>query len=300
MAKTQDYPKPGNATSLWNSPRVIANHRARKRTDAAAKALVVACVVAVLVPFADLLYMFAYRGLEAISYARLVDTTGAFVPGISNAIFGTALLSGLSALFAIPLGILGGVYVAEFSRGGRFADALRFAADILVGVPSIVLGYVGYAVFVEFFGWGFSALAAGIVLSIIMFPYIFRTTEIALRKVPGNIKEGAIALGSTKTTMVNRLALRFAFPSILTGVLLSVGIALSETAPVLYTASFASYNPTTLFQPLGYLTGVIWFFYQSYLPAQVELSYVATFVLILIVLTLNIAARLGLSRFSKV
>jgi phosphate transport system permease protein len=177
---------------------------------------------------------------------------------------------------------------------------LRFAADILVGVPSIVLGYVGYVVFVKFFGWGFSALAAGIILSIIMFPYIFRTTEIALRKVPKNLKEGAIALGSTKSTMINRLVLRFAFPSILTGVLLSVGIALSETAPVLYTASFASYNPTTLFQPLGYLTGVIWFFYQSYLPAQVQLAYVATFLLILIVLTLNIVARVGLARFSKV
>jgi len=301
LARREDSAASSETSSPWNSPRFISNHKARKRWDAVVKLLAVACVLAVVVPLGDLLYMFAYRGLEVISVARLVDGTGAFVPGLSNAIVGTGLITGLSSLFAIPLGVLGGVYMAEFSKGGRFTDGLRFTADVLAGVPSIVLGYVGYVIFVIFFGWGFSALAAGIILSIIMFPYIFRTTEIAIRKVPLNIKEGAIALGSNKTTMINRLVLRFALPGIMTGVLLSVGIALSETAPILYTASFASYNPTGLLHsPVAYLTGVIWFFYQSSLPADVQLAYLSTFLLILIVLVLNVVARVGLSRFSKV
>jgi phosphate transport system permease protein len=245
--------------------------------------------------------MFAYRGIEAISVARLLDTTGAFVPGLSNAIIGTAIITSLSAAIAIPLGIFGGIYMAEFSSGGKFASGLRFAADVLAGVPSIVLGYVGFLVFVLYFGFGYSVAAAGIILSIIMFPYIFRTTELSIRKVPANIKEGAIALGSTKTTMINKLVVRFALPGIMTGVLLSIGIALSETAPLLYTANFASYNPTGLLHsPLAYLTGVIWTFYQSPLPADVQLAYLSTFLLILIVITLNVFARVGLRRFSKV
>jgi len=302
MDKTQQPPTDNNQYSTWNQPRVIANHRARKRRDLAVKVLAVASVFAVLIPLGDLLYMFAYRGLEAISIVRLTHNLGAPVPGLSNAIEGTGILLALSSLIAIPLGILGGIYMAEFAKGSRYSEGVRFADDVLAGIPSIVLGYVGFLAFVIFFGWGYSALAAGIVLSIIMFPYIFRTTEIAIRKVPENIKEGAIALGSTKTTMINRIALRFAFPGILTGVLLSLGIALSETAPLLYTADFANYNPTGLLHsPLAYLTGVIWTYYQvSSIPADQQLAYLATFLLILVVLSINVIARVGLRRFSKV
>jgi phosphate transport system permease protein len=301
MAKREQTPPASSTLSPWNSPRVIANHRNRKYRDLAIKVLAVACVFAVLVPLADLLYMFAYRGIEAFSIARITNNLGAPVPGLSNAIEGTGILIGLSSLIAIPLGIFGGVYMAEFSKGGRFADGVRFSADVLAGIPSIVLGYVGFLALVIYFGLGYSAIAGAIILSIIMFPYIFRTTEIALRKVPPNIKEGAIALGSTKTTMINRLVLRFALPGILTGVLLSLGIALSETAPLLYTADFASYPPTSLVHsPLAYLTGVIWTFYQSPLNADVQLAYLSTFLLIVIVLSLNIVARVGLRRFSKI
>jgi phosphate transport system permease protein len=265
------------------------------------RGLCVGAVLAILIPLGDMLYMFAYKGIELISIPRLVDTPISATPGIGNAIEGTALLLALSSAIAVPLGILGGVYMAEFSTGGRFSEGLRFAADVLAGVPSIVLGYVCFLSLVIFLNFGYSAMAAGIALSIIMFPYIFRTTEIAIHRVPNNIKEGAIALGSTRTTMINRLVIRFAMPGILTGVLLALGISLSETAPLLYTANFANYTPTSLFHSqLGYLTGVIYFFYQSNLPADVQLSYVATFVLILMVLTLNIVARFGLKRFSKV
>jgi phosphate transport system permease protein len=288
-------------TTTWNHPRVIANHRSRKARNIVFSALCIAAVVAILLPLGDMLYMFAYRGLQVISLARLVGDPISKIPGIGNAIVGTAILTTLSAAIAIPLGVLGGVYMAEFSTGGRFSEGLRFAADVLAGVPSIVMGYVCFLALVIFLNFGYSAMAAGIALAIIMFPYIFRTTEIAIRRVPASIKEGAIALGSTKTTMINKLVLRFALPGILTGVLLALGISLSETAPLLYTANFANYTPTSLFHSqLGYLTGVIYLFYTSNLPADVQLAYLASFLLIVIVLALNVVARIGLKRFSKI
>jgi phosphate transport system permease protein len=289
------------ATPTWKRAGVVANHRARSARNFVLSALCVAAVVAILVPLGDMLYMFAYRGIQVISIARLTGDPISRIPGIGNAIIGTAILTTLSAAIAIPLGVLGGVYMAEFSTGGRFSEGLRFAADVLAGVPSIVLGYVCFLALVIFLNFGYSAMAAGIALAIIMFPYIFRTTEIAIRRVPNSIKEGAIALGSTKTTMINKLVLKFALPGILTGVLLALGISLSETAPLLYTANFANYTPTSLFHSqLGYLTGVIYLFYTSNLPADVQLSFLASFILIMIVLTLNIVARLGLKRFSKI
>lgn len=293
--------KPPAVASPWNQPSVRANHRNRKIRQSVYKVLVTLCVLAVMIPLGDMLYMFVYRGIEYTSLIRVTHGLNNVVPGILNAVVGTGILVALSSAIAIPLGILGGIYMAEFARGSRLSEGIRFAADVLAGVPSIVLGYVGFLALVVYFHFGYSALAAAIILSIIMFPYIIRTTEIAISKVPEGIKEGAIALGSTKTTMINRLALRFALPGILTGVLIALGISMSETAPLLYTADFANYNPTGLLHsPLAYLTGIIWFFYQSTVPAQHVLSYVAAFVLILIVLSINLVARFGLRRLSKV
>jgi phosphate transport system permease protein len=301
MSQEDPTTDPGPAIATWRNPRVIANHRNRRIGNLIVTAVCVGCVLAVLLPLGDMLYMFAYRGLQAISIPRLVNNPIASNPGIGNAIVGTAIITALSAVIAIPLGLFAGIYAAEFSRGGRFAEGLRFAADVLAGVPSIVLGYVCFLALVLFLNFGYSAMAAAIALAIIMFPYIYRTTEIALNRVPESIKEGAIALGSTKTIMVNKLVLRFALPGILTGILLALGISLSETAPLLYTANFANYVPTSLFHSqLGYLTGVIYLFYTSNLPVDVQLAYLASFILIMIVLAVNVVARIGLKRFSKV
>lgn len=285
----------------WRHPRLVANHRNRKFRDLVIKGLCVASIIAVLLPLGDLLVNFVFKGIEYISLARLEGSPITKTPGIGVAIEGTAILTTLSSAIAIPLGVFGGIYMAEFSKPGRFSAGLRFAADVLAGVPSIVLGYVCFLSLVIFLDFGYSAMAAGIALAIVMFPYIFRTTEIAIQRVPSSIKEGAIALGSTKTTMVNRLVVRFAMPGILTGILLAMGISLSETAPLLYTASFGNYLPSGLFHSqVAYLTGIIYFFYTSSVPAYVQLGYVAAFVLILIVMCLNVVARLGLKRFSKV
>ncbi len=270
------------------------------------KGLAVACIAAVLIPLGDMILMFAYKGIQLVSIPAFTTITvgsSSFVSGgLANAIAGTAFLITLAALITIPLGVLGGVYMAEFSRNGRFSEGLRFAADVLAGNSSMVLGYVGYLVFVLYFGWGFSAAAGALTLAILMFPYVFRTTELALRKVPSSIREGATALGSTKSTMINRLTLRFAMPGILTGILLSIGIGLSETAPLLFTASFSNYVPTGALthEPIGYLTYVIYVY--SLLPSTGahDLAYLSSFLLICIVLGINVVARIGLRRFSKV
>lgn len=290
-----------SVVSPWNHPAVIANHNRRKLTQLVVKVLVVVCVLAVLIPLADMLGMFLYKGALYISIPRLLNNLGNVHPGLSNAIQGTAILLALSSSIAIPLGVFGGIYMAEFAKGSRYSEGVRFVADVLAGAPSIVLGYVGFLALVLFFNFGYSAVAAAIVLSIIMFPYVFRTTEIAILKVPNSIKEGATALGSTKTTTINRLVLRFALPSILTGILLAMSISLSETAPLLYTAGFANYPPTGLFHsPLAYLTGVIWTFYTSPVVAFQQLGYVATLLLIVTVVILNVFARVGLRRFSRI
>ncbi len=192
--------------------------------------------------------------------------------------------------------------MAEFAgEHNRYASVVRFFSDVLAGVPSIVLGYVGYLLFVLSFGWGYSALAGGLTLSILMLPYILRTTELSIKRVPDSIREGAIALGSTKTSMINRLTLKFALPGIITGVMLAVSISFSETAPLLYTALFSNYNPTALLhQPVGYITGIVWTFSQMPGTAPHNLAYVASFVLLSIVFLVNFVARVVLKRFSKI
>ena len=134
-----------------------------------------------------------------------------------------------------------------------------------------------------------------------MLPYILRTTELSLKRVPATIREAAIALGSSRTKLVNRITFRLALPGIITGIILSLGIAFGETAPLLYTVSFSSYNPTRLIhEPIGSLTYVI--FYFSQLPSQsaINLAYVAAFLLICIVVSTNFIARIALKRFSKI
>jgi len=259
----------------------------------------------VLVPLLDMLYMFVYRGAQAMTIERLTTMTvgGAALGGggLANAIVGTLLIIALSTLFAVPIGVFAGVYIAEFSGNNRFSQMIRFTADVLAGVPSIVLGYVGFLLLVLEFGWGYSALAAALTLTVLMFPYILRTTELSIRRVPDSIREGAIALGSTKTDMINRLTLRFAIPGILTGILLAISISVGETAPLIYTAGFGNYIPSALLhQQVGYLTGIVWSFSQIPSAEAHDLSYLSSFLLITIVIIINIVARVGLRKFTKI
>jgi phosphate transport system permease protein len=298
---------PQVVTVPWYKQRVSARYRRRQITDKVLLVLIVAAVLVVLFPLLDMLYLFAYRGLSVLSIADLTETTtggtgGLGGGGIYNAIIGSLLILALSAAISVPIGIFSGVYMAEFAgEHNRYASAVRFFSDVLAGVPSIVLGYVGYLLFVLYAGWGYSALAAGVTLSILMLPYILRTTELSIRRVPDSIREGAIALGSTKSSMINKLTLRFALPGIITGVMLAISISFSETAPLLYTADFSNYPPTQLLhQPVAYITGIVWTFSQIPGTAAHNLAYVAAFVLLSLVFLVNLVARVVLKCFSKI
>lgn len=290
----------------WQDRNVRSNYRRRKLIDRVVKVLVLIGLVGVLYPLLDMLYMFAYKGVTLISIRILTETTtggvGIAGGGIANAIVGSGVLVGLSSAIVVPIGIFSGVFLAEFAgEKNRFAELIRFISDVLAGVPSIVLGYVGYFLFVIDFGWGYSALAAALTLSIMMLPYIIRTTELAVRRVPNSIREGAIALGSTRTSMINRLTLRFALPGIITGVMLAVSISFSETAPLLYTALFSNFFPKALIHnPIGYLTYIVYVYSEEPYVSAHNLAYVSSFILVLFVLLVNFVARIVLRRFSKI
>lgn len=219
--------------------------------------------------------------------------------GLLNAIEGSLFLVALSAAISVTLGLFTGIYLAEF--GGRFASFVRFLADVLTGVPSIVVGYFGYIVFVLYLGWGFSALAAAMALTIIMLPYISRTAEFALRRVPSDIKEGSFALGASKSTTVNKISLRYAAPGVITGILIAVSISIGETAPLIYTADFSDFAPSGALthSPVGYLTYVVWAFINQPFALPQEQAYVAALLLLLFVLGAGLAARLLVNRWWK-
>ena len=287
----------------WQDPRVLRRYKVRKTVDKIVVGAAVLTLVAVLYPLLDILVMFLYQGALAISIPRLTSLSSQ--DGLANSIVGTLLLTGISTAIAVPVGVLGGVYLAEFSDRSilsrKYADIVRFVSDVLSGMPSILLGYVGYLILVIQFGWGFSPLAAGLILSILMLPYVVKTTEISLRKVPLKLREAATGLGATRSQLVNRLSFPLALPGILTGVILSISIAIGETAPLLYTAGSSDYYPCGLTNcQVGYLTRIIFTFAtaaNSYSPSQ---AFLAVFLLISFALALNVTARVGLRRMSKI
>src|SRR5436190_3006189 len=209
-------------------------------------------VALALVPLALILFFVLRQGLPALNLAFFTNTprpVGEAGGGMANAMIGTAILIGLAALLAVPVGITCGVYISEF-RTSRLAPAVRFAADILNGVPSIVIGIFASAVAVLPFR-RFSALAGGVALGIMMVPIIVRTTEELLALVPPSFREGALALGATRARAVATVILPAALPGIVTGVLVALARIAGETAPLLFTAFNNSYFWTRLDQPIA-------------------------------------------------
>jgi phosphate transport system permease protein len=239
------------------------------------------------------------RGLHAINLQVLTQVTEGTGGGLLNAIEGTVVLAFGGILLAVPPGIAAGIYLAEF-RDGPLAPTIRFLADVLVGVPSIVIGYFGYVTMVVGLGWEFSVAAACISLAIIALPYICRTSEVAIRQVPNPIREAGLALGVTNGKVIMRICLPMAAPAILTGVLLALAISVGETAPLLYTAGWSSYMWTghLTHEPIGYLTYAIWAFITEPFEGAHALAYAAAFFVTLFVLLISVASRIVLCRRS--
>ena len=221
--------------------------------------------------------------------------------GLENAVLGTLVLMAGVAVLAGSIGVLTGIHLAEHgssSRGGAFA---RGAIDILAGFPSIVLGYVGYIALCVGLHWGFSLLAALVILSLMVVPYIAKSTESALRQVPTSYREGAEALGMPSGYALRRVVLRSALPGIVTGLLIALSVAGGETAPLLYTAGATNNLPTftLLHQPIAYLTYYVWTDYNQPTDVAHYVSYDAALILVVLVLSMLVTARLIVARTQR-
>ncbi len=216
--------------------------------------------------------------------------------GLLNAIEGTLVIMLGVAVITGLVGVAGGLYLAEYLPADR-GQILRGASEVLSGVPSIVLGYVGYVVLVVQFHWGDSLAAGLIVLSILVVPYVTKTTEVAIRGVPTAYREGAEALGMRSGYTLRKLVMRPALPGIATGLIVALAIAVGETAPLLYTVFFSNSAPTgqLTHSPVGYLTYLVYTFYNVPTSAAHALAADAAVVLLVFVLVLIVIARLLVS-----
>jgi len=236
----------------------------------------------------------------SVLWTQLTPTGG----GLRDQILGTLILMLGVFLIAGTVGVFAGIHLAEFTRSskvsGRVSGPLRTASDILSGFPSIVLGYVGYVALVVGLHWGFSLAAALIILSIMVIPYIAKTTENSLRQVPTGYREGAEALGMSAGYGLRKVVLKSALPGIVTGLLLALAIACGETAPLIYTANFSTTLPHSLTHAgFPYLTYVVFTFYNDPEVQKHYLSYDAALILVAIVLLLLVSSRIVVSRTQR-
>ncbi len=259
-----------------------------------------AAVVLALVPLAFILFYVVTQGITALNvdfFRKAPTPVGETGGGMANAIVGSLMVTGLGSLFAIPIGIMSGVYASEY-RGTRFASAARFAADTLNGVPSIVIGVFAYGVAVLPFKQ-FSALAGGLALGIMMIPLIMRTTEELLLLVPSTLREGALALGATRARAVFTVVLPAALPGIITGILLALARIAGETAPLLFTSFNNRFWSTDVTQPIATLTVQVYTYAIAPYADWHRQAWAGALVLVTIVLLCSLLARIATSRMER-
>ena len=258
-----------------------------------------------LFPLLSVLYMLTKRGAAELSVATLTKLPPAAMSvggGFGNAIAGTLVIVAIATLLSMPLGVLGAIFVSEFGPDTRTASAVRFAAKVLTGLPSILAGVFSFAVIVIATG-KFSALAGGVALALLMLPTILLTADEAIKGVPTRMREAAIGMGATPTQVVTKIVVPTAAPAMLTGVMLAVARAAGETAPLLFTALFSQFwmsrthpffLPKTmadLMKPTASLAVIIYNFSGSPFENQIALAWTAALVLVVIVLIFNIIGQ---------
>jgi phosphate transport system permease protein len=277
----------------WNRVR-------RKAVSGAVVAFCAASVVLALIPLGFILCFVIGHGLPALSaafFTQMPKPVGEAGGGMANAIAGTLILIGLAAGIAVPIGIVSGIYVSEYGKTS-LASAVRFSADILNGVPSIVVGLFAYTVAVLPFQ-RFSAIAGGLALGIMMIPLIVRMTEELLNLVPPTLRDGALALGATRARAVFTVILPAALPGILTGVLVALARIAGETAPLLFTAFNNRFWSTRLDQPIASLTVQVYTYAISPYDDWHRQAWAGATVLIGAILLFSLAARAMTRRLER-
>lgn len=255
--------------------------------------------LAALIPLLIILSYLVFEGLNFLQpsvLSELPPPPGVEGGGFGNAILGTIYMVGIGGAISIPIGILAAIYLSEFSSA-RLARWTRFATNVLSGVPSIIVGVFAYGVIV-LSTKTFSAWAGGFALAMLMLPIIVRTTDEALKLVPIEVRQASVALGANEYQTVLQIVLPAAVPAIVTGITLAVARAAGETAPLLFTALFAQYWPNwekLLFEPTASLAVLIYNFATSPYNTQQELAWVASLILVMLVLVTNIVSRISTS-----
>jgi phosphate transport system permease protein len=242
-------------------------------------------------------YLFVH-GLTSLNwdfFTKLPSPVGETGGGMANAIIGSAKLLLLATLVGVPIGFLGGVYLAEFA-GPTPAFIVRYTSDLLNGVPSIVMGILVYTLFVLPRRPGFSTLAGGLALGVMMIPIAIRSSEEFLRAVPLSLREGAVALGASKTKSILTVVIPAAKAGIITGIMLNLARVAGETAPLLFTALGNRFWSPGWYQPTASLPQMIYSYAVAPYPDWHQQAWAAGFVLLTLVLAVNIVARLVLSK----
>ena len=260
-----------------------------------------AAVLIALLPLALILFFVISQGVLALNlefFTHMPQPVGEAGGGMANAIVGTLILIALAALMSVPIGIVSGIYMSEYA-GTRYASALRFAADTLNGVPSIVIGVFAYGVAVLPFKQ-FSALAGGFALGVMMIPIVARTTEELLLLVPGSLREGALALGATRARAVFSVVLPAALPGIVTGVVLALARVAGETAPLLFTSFNNRFFSASLLQPISSITVQVFTYAISPYEDWHRQAWAGALVLVTIVLVCSMAARFAAARVANI
>ena len=258
-----------------------------------------ACLAITLVPLVLVLAFVLIQGFSRVNLAlftELPPPPGLEGGGIANAIVGTIVVVFLATLIAVPFGVMAAVYLSEFSEGSPIARWVRFFTNVLSGVPSIISGVFIYALLVRTDLTGYSALAGGVALAVLMLPTIIRTTDEALQIIPQEIRWASIGVGSSRYQTVLQIVLPAAVPSILTGVTLAIARAAGETAPLIFTALFSPFWPSGVFNPIASLSVLVYNFAIVPFKPQQELAWAGSLILVLLVLITSVTARLATSR----
>jgi phosphate transport system permease protein len=264
----------------------------RKRIDLVAKVFALSAMVFGLFWLFWILWETIRLGIGGLTLSTLTQMTPGPNDdgGLANAIFGSIMMVGLATFIGTPIGVLAGIYLAEFETKGWLASITRFVNDILLSAPSIVIGLFVYAIVVHPLH-SFSALAGVLALSLIVIPVVIRTTENMLQLVPAGLREAAYALGAPKWKVILSITLKAARTGVITGILLAVARISGETAPLLFTALSNQFWTTSLSQPMASLPVTIFKFAMSPYDNWQKLAWAGVFLITLAVLALNMLAR---------
>jgi phosphate transport system permease protein len=282
---------PENVSAV-HATKVSPISLSRRVTDRLMTGLAVATVFIVLAPLVAIFGYLVYRGIGSLSWAFLTHMpkpVGEAGGGMANAIVGSLMILGIASIIGVPFGIGAGIYLAEFGRN-RMGSVIRFTADVLNGVPSIVIGIVGYAI-VVLYQHHFSALAGGVALSIMMVPTICRTTEEMLLLVPQALREAAYGLGVPRWRTTLSIVLRTATSGVITGVMLAFARIAGETAPLLFTTLGNQFWNLRYDQPTAALPLQIYVYANSAYDDWHRQAWAGSFVLIVLIVTSVAAVR---------